>query len=81
MATTVLFALVVLSLLVSLGTYFAVKLAILRIESTEQAVLRRLEQLQAMQYNIMRKQGWTHEELSEAFPALGNPDVRVSTGT
>ena len=33
---------------------------------------QRIKQLHAMQYNVMRKQGWTHEELSEAFPPIAN---------
>ncbi|GAB3357612.1 hypothetical protein GCM10027430_27090 [Lysobacter tyrosinilyticus] len=33
---------------------------------------QRVRQLHAMQYNVMRNQGWTHEELSEAFPLIAN---------
>ena len=33
---------------------------------------QRVKQLGVMQYNAMRRQGWTHEELSEAFPPIAN---------
>lgn len=68
-------ALLLLILLFSLGNYFSVKLALLKIESLELRLEKRLQQSHAMQYNMMHKQGWTHEELSEAFPVIETPNT------
>ena len=64
-----LLALVAVSALLSLGTWFALKLVTARVEAAEQTLMRRLAQLHAMQYSLLRQQGWSHEELKETFVA------------
>ena len=64
-----LFALVGLALVGSVATYFAIKFVAYRVEQSEQLVMRRLAQLHAMQYSMLRQQGWTHEDLKETLVA------------
>lgn len=64
----------VLIFLLASGAFLNSWICRMRIELLEDRITKRLEQrviqLHSMQYNAMHRQGWTREELRDAFPTI-----------